>query len=155
MRTGIVLVIWLLISCNEIKDCDLVNSREFAKVTFYRADTTVKTEKEVAFTEIAESGGAFYITSMEQDTTDDDTLFTVDLPVNPAETVVEYRFETDTADFELWLRYRKHLRIYYEECDPVYNFILDSVRATGFDSVVLAAPLLDVQNPTNVEIYLY
>lgn len=154
MRIGFVILVWLGISCNEVKDCDLVNSRQYAVVAFYRADTTVQTSKEVAFEIIFESEGKFYVTSMELDTLEDDTLIAVGLPVNPATNEVNYSFETDSMTFELYLHYRKHLRIYYEECDPVYNFILDSIRGTGFDSVAVIENLLDIQNQINVEIYL-
>ncbi|MFH6983921.1 hypothetical protein [Marinoscillum luteum] len=150
MRSGIVLMlgVWLVISCHEIKDCTLETSTDYAIVRFYRADTTVKTVKEVAFSKIYEPVSGYYISSME------DTVVAIGLFLNPADTRVTYLFETDSIDYELTMEYKPHLRIYYDECDPVYSFRLDTAYSPNFDSVDMVNNVLDKVVVTNLEIYL-
>lgn len=153
MRIWIVLVVWGLISCKEIKNCQLVEDTNYAIVRFYRADTLPKTVKEVAFLEILENDSTFYIHSM-RDTLDDDTLTATAVFINPADTLVRYRFLTDSMDFLLQLTYDRHLRIYDDDCDPVYSFRLKSASSDEFDSVAILNPTLNKNISNNVEIFL-
>ncbi|WP_421874652.1 hypothetical protein [Marinoscillum sp.] len=154
MRKGffIIVGVWLAISCQEIKDCELESSREFAIVRFYRADTSVQVTKEVAFSLVTDPQSEYYISSTA-DTIDDDTVRVMGLWLNPQGTEVNYVMTTDSIDYELKILYTPHLRIYYDECDPVYSFKLDSVYSPNFDSVAIANRVLDLAVPTNVEVY--
>ncbi|WP_421892229.1 hypothetical protein [Marinoscillum sp.] len=150
MRSGIVLMlgVWLAVSCQEIKDCTLETSTDYSIVRFYRADTTVRTVKEVAFGKIYIAGDPDNILSMN------DTVVVTGLFLNPADTRVTYLFETDSIDYELTMEYKPHLRIYYDECDPVYSYKLDTAYSPNFDSVVMVNNVLDKVVSTNLEIYL-
>lgn len=154
MRFWVVFLVWLLISCNEIEDCVIASSQDYAIVQFFRSDTTIKTSKDVAFTGIFEQDSMFYLRSMSLDTSKDDTLKIIALPVNPADSVVGYYFFTDSVEYLLRLRYRKQLEIFYDECDPSFSYELEQVYSPNFDSIVLVRTALDRENPVNVEIYL-
>ncbi|MEQ8583936.1 MAG: hypothetical protein RIC30_15830 [Marinoscillum sp.] len=156
MRSGIVLMlgVWLAVSCQEIKDCTLETSTDYSVVRFYRADTTVKTVKEVAFMRIYEPDVSNYNISTMEDNIDDDTIVVTGLFLNPADTRVTYLFETDSIDYELTMEYKPHLRIYYDECDPVYSYKLDTAYSPNFDSVAMVNNVLDKVVTTNLEIYL-
>lgn len=156
MRTGSALIvgIWLMLSCQEIKDCTLEPSTDYAVVRFYRGDTSVKTEKTVAFTRVYESEVSNYYISNMADTLEDDTVNVIGLYLNPVDTLVTYLFETDTITYELTMTYTPHLRIYYDECDPVYSYKLDTAYSPNFDSVAIFSEILDKNIPSNVEIYL-
>lgn len=149
----LITALWLGISCQEIKDCTLETSTDFAIARFYHVDSAEQQSKTVAFRSITEQDVTdFYLTSMS-DTLDDDTLNAIGLFINPQVEQVTYLFATDTINYELTLEYTPHLRIYYEECDPVYSFQLDTAYSTQFDSVVITNKFLDKIVPTNVEIY--
>ena len=94
----------------------------------------------------------FYISST-QDTINDDTISVTGLFLNPVNESVTYIFETDSIDYDLTMEYTEHLRIYYDECDPVYSYKIDTAYSTTFDSVVIINPALDKIVPGNVEIY--
>ncbi len=154
MRNGIFIIVgvWLAISCQEIKDCELDSSTDYAWVNFYQADSTDKTEKEVAFSLVTETTSNFYLLSTA-DTVDNDTVSVMGLFMNSETEEVNYIFQTDSQDYDLKIQYIPHLRIYYDECDPVYSFKLDSVYSNTFDSVVIVNRVLDRVVPSNVEIY--
>tara|TARA_A100001015_G_C14912682_1_gene681089 strand:+ start:782 stop:1252 length:471 start_codon:yes stop_codon:yes gene_type:complete len=155
MRKGFLAIwmVWLAWSCQEIKDCELVTSTDFAIVGFFMADTSEQLAKTVAFSLIREeSVDNFYISST-QDTIDDDTTEVVGLFLNPVAESVTYIFETDSINYDLTMEYTEHLRIYYDECDPVYSYKLDTVYSSTFDSVAIANRALDKIVPGNVEIY--
>ncbi len=155
MRKGLVIVggIWLAVaSCQEIKDCALQSSTEFAIIRFYEADSSDQTEKTVAFSLIDEPTSNLVISTMA-DTDEDDTITAVRLWLDAQASEVNYSFETDSITYELKILYEPHLRIYYDECDPVYSFKLDSVYSPNFDSVVISNRVLDRVVTTNVEVY--
>ncbi|MEQ8470137.1 MAG: hypothetical protein RIC35_03085 [Marinoscillum sp.] len=147
MRTGFVIVIgvWLLISCQEIKDCDLESSRDSAIVRFYSIDT-VENEREVAITQIDVFN--FTDTSLRGD-----TISSIGLPLQSQTEQITYQFTMDTLEYLLTLEYTPHLRIYYDDCVPVYSYKLDTAYSEEFDSVVVVNKVLDLAVPTNLEVY--
>ena len=48
------MLIWFAWSCQEIKDCELVTSTDFAIVGFFQSDTNAQVSKTVAFSIIRE-----------------------------------------------------------------------------------------------------
>lgn len=147
MRTSLICIIgiWLVISCQEIKECELETSREAAIVRFYSIDT-VENVREVAFDRIDVFNS--YDTTLQGD-----TISLIGLPLNPRTKQITYQFTVDTLEYLLTMEYTPHLRIYYDECDPVYSYKLDTAYSNEFDSVVVANKVLDYAVPTNVEIY--
>lgn len=156
MRKGLFIVIgvWLAIaSCQEIKDCELESSTEYAIVRFFEADSVEQEpKKKMAFSQVSEPN-SFYVISTIADTIKDDTVQVMGLFLNPETTEVNYQFETDSITYELYMAYTPHLRIYYDECEPVSSFKLDSIYSPNFDSVVLVNRILDIGVQTNVEVY--
>lgn len=143
-----------MISCNEIKDCELETSTDFAIVGFYRFIEDEKAFDTLVFDLIKEKNSdRFYISSTELDEIADDTISIVGLPLNPADTIVTYVFEREGVDHELTLVYTNHLRIYYDECDPVYSYKLDTAYGDQFDSVAIFNRVIDRAVASNVEIY--
>ena len=157
MRKGLFIVIgvWLAIaSCQEIKDCELESSTEYAWVRFYEVDSVEQYEKKVSFSLVKEETSNFYFYStLNDDTTDYDTTSFMPLYFNGDTHEVKYLFDTDSIQYELTMIYTPHLRIYYDECEPVYSFKLDSVYSPDFDSVVLVNKNVDIAVGTNVEVY--
>ena len=157
MRKGLFIVIgvWLAIaSCQEIKDCELESSTEYAWVYFYEADSVEQYEKTVAFSLVQEESSEYYLFStLDDDTVVYDTTTYMPLLLNGAAHKVKYLFDTDSIQYELTMLYTPHLRIYYDECEPVYSFKLDSVYSPDFDSVVLVNKNVDIAVGTNVEVY--
>lgn len=169
MRIWIVILAWAVISCNRIEDCEIESSQDFAIVQFFRADTTVKTPKEVSFNYIYEGNEQFYLTVINEDSmlvtsyrsprpqdsiVNDTTMIELFLPLNPAENSVNYIFETDTSDIQLTMSYSKNIEIFYDECPPTFNYVIDSVSSIGLDSVVTANKPVDRKIDVNIEIYL-
>lgn len=143
-----------MVSCQEIKDCELQTRTDYAIVGFYQLVEGEKELDTLAFDLITEkNAGLYYLTSIA-DTVSDDTLSVIGLPLNPADTVVTYVFETDSVNYELTMVYTPHLRIYYEECDPVYSYKLDTVYSSEFDSVAIYNRVMDKVVTSNVEVYL-
>ncbi|RED98874.1 hypothetical protein [Marinoscillum furvescens] len=155
MKSGsfIVLGIWLLLACQEIKDCGLESSTDYAIAGYYVADSAEKTPRVAKFNKVYEVGVSNYYISNVEDTIADDSVQLVGLPVYDQAEQVTYIFETDSVDYELDILYKPHLRIYYDNCDPVFSFKLDTVLSTTFDSVVVVNPALDRVVPENIEIY--
>lgn len=157
MRKGLFIVIgvWLAIaSCQEIKDCELESSTDYVWVRFYEADSVEQYEKIVSFSLVKEEASNFYLYStLDDDTTDYDTTSFMYLYLNGDTHEVKYLFDTDSIQYELTMLYTPHLRIYYDECEPVYSFKLDSVYSPDFDSVVLVNRNVDIAVGTNVEVY--
>lgn len=170
MRIWIVILAWAVISCNEIEDCKIESSQNFAIVQFFRADTVIPNNiaKEVGFDLMYVADRTFYYYAWEdsieyrsnpyppEDTVhfNDTTVTRFFLPLNPAEDSVTYIFETDTIDYELTMLYSKDIEIFYDECEPTYNYQLEGVRSVGFDTVILSNPSIDRRIKLNVEIYL-
>ena len=157
MRTGffLIIAIWAAISCQEIKDCELDSSRDYAIVGFYEADSADQYEKTVAFSKIHAPDYDFYaISTITDTTTSDDTISVTGLYLYSEEEIITYAFETDSIDYQLTIEYTPHLRIYYDECDPVYSYKIDTAYSDEFDSVaVIFKPLDDFQTEYNLEVY--
>lgn len=157
MRIGLILIIgiWLMISCQEIKECDLDTSTDYAIAGFYQFIDDEKEYDTILFDQITEKYSDLYYITSRADTTDDDTLSLVPLYLDPSDTVVTYVFETRDVDYELTMVYTKHLRIYYDDCDPVYSYKLDTAYSDEFDSVAIYSRLVDKQVSVNVELYIW
>ncbi|HCX20306.1 MAG: hypothetical protein CMB80_06740 [Flammeovirgaceae bacterium] len=157
MRKGLFIVIgvWLAIaSCQEIKDCELESSTEYAWINFYEADSLEQYEKTVAFSVVTEESSNFYLYStLDEDTSAYDTTTFMPLWLNSQSNEVHYLFETDSINYELTMLYTPHLRVYYDECEPVYSFKLDTAYSSDFDSVVIVNEVLDWTVGSNVEVY--
>ncbi|MFY0605670.1 MAG: hypothetical protein JXR10_03085 [Cyclobacteriaceae bacterium] len=155
MKSGLLLVfgIWLMLSCQEIKDCGLESSTDYVIVKYYEADSVDKEVKTAAFTVVREENNSLFVVSTMADTLEDDTVSLTGLFVNPNDTLVNYIFETDSINYNLTLDYKPHLRIYYDECDPVYSYVLDTAYSSNFDSVVLINNILDRAVDTHIEVY--
>ncbi len=156
MKSGLLFVfgIWLMLSCQEIKDCDLESSTDYIILRYYEADSADKEPKTVAFSLVWEESNWPTVISTMTDTFEDDTVSAVGLFINPNDTLVKYFFDTDSIQYDLTLDYKSHLRIYYDECDPVYSYMLDTAYSSNFDSVVVISNILDRDVSTNIEVYL-
>lgn len=148
MRKGFlyILGVWLVFSCQEIKDCELETSTDYVIARFYRADTSAQIDSIVFFQRIYELDNATYFGA---DSTD-----AIGLPLNPQVEIVNYVIDIDTLGFDLTIEYKPHLRIYYDECSPVYSYKLDTAYSSTFDSVAIVSKNLDKYVNTNIEIYL-
>jgi hypothetical protein len=145
--------VWLL-SCQEIKDCELESSTDYAILRYYEADSVSQNTKTVAFINVSEVDvSAYVISSIFDSDSTNDTVNAVALFTNPTDTLVKYLFETDSIIYDLTLDYKPHLRILYDECDPVYSYKLDTAYSTNFDSVVVRNNILDREVSTNIEVY--
>ncbi len=82
-----------------------------------------------------------------------DTLAKLALPVNTADTVTWFLFDSDRGMDSLQLSYRVFRRLISEECGPEQIFDELNLGSTSFDSVVIIAPLLNQQIAKNVEVY--
>lgn len=168
MRIWILILGWLVISCNHIEDCTISSSQDYAVVRFFWADSTPKTPRPVGFDLMYESNEEFYLSVVEDtfrityqpypplnDTIrNDTTIMALILPFDPADTMVHYSFETDSMDFHVSMIFSKNFEIYYHDCPPAFNYELDSAYGVGFDSVALINPTIDSQIPVNIELYL-
>ena len=96
MRKGLFIVIgvWLAIaSCQEIKDCELESSTEYAWINFYEADSLEQYEKTVAFSVVTEESSNFYLYStLDEDTSAYDTTTFMPLWLNSQSNEVHYLF---------------------------------------------------------------
>ena len=156
MRKGflIITVVWAVFSCQEIKDCELETSRDYALVGFYEADSVDKEVKTVAFTQIAATDYHRYYISNVTDTLDDDTITATYLPLYSEAESITYSFDTDSLNYLLTIEYTLHLRIYYDECEPVFSYIIDTAYSDQFDSVaVIFDTPSDYQTGYNLEVY--
>lgn len=155
MRLSVLFVfgVWLL-GCHEIKDCGLESSTDYAIIRYYEADSSEQNPKTVAFINVSEVDiSAYVISSIFDNDSTNDTVNAVALFTNPTDTLVKYLFETDSIIYNLTLDYKPHLRIYYDECEPVNSYKLDTAYSTNFDSVVVRNNILDRKVPTNIEVY--
>lgn len=143
-----------MISCQEIKDCDLESSRDYAIIGFFEADSVEKENKTVAFSSIYSPDYNLYYISSVADTLDDDTVSATGLYLYSEAEIITYAFNTDSINYELTIEYTPHLRIYYDECDPVYSYKIDTAYSNEFDSVaILYKPLDEYQTVQNLEVY--
>lgn len=155
-----VFISWCAFACQEIKECQLETSSDYAWVKMYEADSASKTLKqEVAFDSVYTTGQfvntfqeRFIVTTIA-DTIEDDTTNVFPVFLYNGGTEITYRFDTDSTDYDLTVRYIPHLRIYDPECDPVYSYKLDTAFSDTFDSVAVVNRVLDMEFSDNVEIY--
>ncbi len=158
MRNGFILILglWSVVSCQEIKDCELETSRDYAIVGFYESDSVEKEVKTVAFAKVyaPDYDDYYYISSTSDTTLTDDTISATGLYLYSEAETIDYLFETDSINYSLTIEYTPHLRIYYDECDPVYSYKIDTAYSNEFDSVaIIYRPLGEFQTTYNLEVY--
>lgn len=143
-KFAIILLGLVIISCQDIENCDTNDDLDFMVVRFY--DRESESPKKVGFTITAENSP--YSFTPFTDSTG------VGLPLNPGDTTTIFFFDSDTSHFELEISYDElQVTIFDPKCDPSYTFIgLDTVRQT-FDSTVVVGTVTNRQISTNVEIY--
>lgn len=145
MRFWVVLLVWLAISCNEIRECGLSSARDFAVVAFYEADSTTKYRKDSIF--------VGDISNPLDTLTPREGVNAIILNMDPTDTTVLYGFELNGEAYDLRLNYQKSIEIYYDECDPIFNYSLNEASSITFDSVAVIVEPLDEAVQINVEIY--
>lgn len=165
MRAGYILIVavWAAIGCQEVKKCGLDSSRDYVLVGFYeplQEDSENQEEPEdpeqktVAFSLIYSPEYQFHYISNVADTIDDDTVTAVGLPLPPDAGIITYAFDTDSVNYLLTIEYEPHLRIYYDECDPVFSYRIDTAYSDQFDSIaVVFRPLNDFQPDHNLKVF--
>ena len=141
-RFWIIVLVWLGISCNEIRDCELAPGQDFVVIAFYEADSVEKFRKDTLIFQ-----------NFSDTLAPEGQLNAAGLVLNPAQSTITYPFVTDSLIFELWVSYTRQVEIYSEECDPVFLYTLDSIYSPNFDSVRLIAGPVDKAISVNIEIY--
>lgn len=82
-----------------------------------------------------------------------DTLTFLSLPVNTADTITWYLFDSERGMDSLELRYRRMQRFISEDCGPEQIFDELKPGTSSFDSVVVTNTLLNAQISNNVEVF--
>ncbi len=134
----------LVLSCEEIENCDTNDDLNFMVVRFY--DLESESSKKIGFAITAENS-PYSFTPFTDSTA-------VGLPLNPDDLTTTFFFDSDTSHYEMEISYEElQVTIFDPKCDPSYTYIgLDTVRQT-FDSTVVVGTVTNRQISTNVEIY--
>jgi len=175
MRYWFFFVVLLIWSCEEIEDCDIESSQDWAVVRFFYADSTAEVNEEevaiprgIAFDQIYESNESFYIFAIGDsigyssapfpppgnDSIVNDSIQGIILPLDPSINSVSYTFELEGEQYNLNLDYSRGIEIFYHECEPDFTYTLDSAYSRELDSVVLVGAPINRNTLVNVEIYL-
>jgi len=143
-KFAIILFGLVILSCQDIENCETDNNLDFMIVRFFDIET--KQAKKVGFT--IGSGNFVY---GEGFYSEDSTA--VALPLNPSEDTTPFFFLSDTSSHELEMSHEVEFSIFDPKCDPSITFInLDTVRYT-FDSLSIPGTTTNRQLSTNVEVY--
>ncbi|XOV92469.1 MAG: DUF6452 family protein [Bacteroidota bacterium] len=134
-----------MLSCNEIKECELDENRKFANIEFYYAGSELPIDS-LIFDEIY-SPASPYISL--QDT----FLGGFGLPLDPAIDLTEYIFKTDSGEYNLSFTYQREFSVYSVDCDPSVKFYDLTCTSLSFDSIAVINPILNRDELTNVEVY--
>jgi len=136
-----------LISCNDIKDCQLKDDTSGVVIALFDLDTTSVTER-LDFTSITIENLERPLLNVET------TLSAFALPVNKLDTTITYFFESDAGMDTMVLSYKSQYYIFFEECDPAQRFFDLKVISHTFDSTSVVNTELNNEIIRNVEVYL-
>ena len=147
------LLIPIIVSCNDIKDCQLVDDTNFIVFALFDLDTTSLTES-VDFSSITMKDLNFRLIGFDETERSDTTLSIFALPINTFDTIATYYFESDLGMDTMEIRYQSQYYIFFEECEPAQNFFDLEVLSHTFDSVNVINSDLNDEIIRNVEIFL-
>ena len=142
-----------VISCNEIRECDLNPETELVGLAFFQApDSTERIPKTVTFDSVTNSSNIRF-------TRLDTALQFAPVLLDPTSNQISYYFETDSNTFELLLEYRvSKVALYSLDCGGGFSYdslqasaiLIDSIR---FDSVAVSFNSVNKNIPVNVEVF--
>ena len=143
MKYHSLIVFLLVLACNDIKDCDLDENRNFAVVSFYdKSDGTLRDT--LYFNRVISPGYIYEI---------DSVFGSVALPLDPNGEIMEFELETDTLNYDLTVQYSTIVTIPSVECGPSVKIEDLQWSSSAFDSVALVNPILNYDELINAEIY--
>ena len=148
---------WLLLipiiwACDDYNDCGISDYNEELYIAFY--DTTDNVLIDVAFNSILITYANGESISLAQS----DTASALALPIDLADTVTNYHFNTDTANYHLEIWYQREAILENPECGPVFRLkqfdaqSLDPDEAE-FDSVAVQVTEVTKLISPHVEVY--
>lgn len=137
----------IFFSCNDIKDCQLVDDTNVVVFALFDRDTTSQRES-IDFTSITMADLDIPILNF------DTTLSVFALPVNTFDSVASFYFESELGQDTMVISYQNQYYIYFEECDPAQSFFDLKVISHTFDSVNVVNSDLNDEIVRNVEVYL-
>ena len=142
---GMVFIL-MIVGCNDIPDCQLIEDVPYITISFFDRDTTTQSET-VIFNEVEANGADTLL--IQSDTTNSILLY-----LNPTDTFTTYYFDTDLGRDTLIMVYKSNIRIESNKCGPVQEFSeLDTLYHT-FDSLAIENTTLTREGDTNVKIFL-
>ena len=137
----------IIVSCNDIKDCQLVDDTNFVVIALFDQDTTSQTES-LDFTGITMEGLSIPILNS------DTTLSVFALPINTLDSVATFYFESELGMDTMVVSYDNQYYIFFEECDPAQSFFNLEVISHTFDFVNVINSDLNDEIVRNIEIFL-
>lgn len=148
-KLAIILTGLLVLSCQDIENCDTDDNRDFIIVRFF--DLQSQDPKTVGFTFSVE-GSPYQWRFLADTTIVSDSTFIL-LPLNPLTETTRLQFDTDTSSHFIELSYLTEYTIFDPACDPSLTFTnIDTVRQS-FDSTIVVGTVTNRQLDTNVEVY--
>lgn len=146
-RSGIIiLILGLLVGCQDIDNCTSDSNTDFMIVRFFDAET--KTAKKVRFLVSTRDRTDVFFGFPEDS-------MAIGLPLDPTRTSLAFLFDSDTSDndFELEISYDQAFQIFDPDCPPSLFFNgLVTIRSS-FDSTAVRGTVTNRQLTTNFEVY--
>lgn len=151
MKLWKILLLWALMACNEIKDCQLDPNREYATMLFYSFDSLMLDTPKKTLKALDYNG--MEISTYPDVVFEGDSTTSLGLFLNSGDTTITYRFITDSLTYELQLGYQHSLFLYDLECPPTFSYKNLAPSSGQFDSILVVSPILKNDFPLNLEIY--
>ncbi len=143
----------IIISCNDINYCQLVDDTNFIVFALFDRDTTSLTES-ADFSSVTMKGLDLRLIGFDLSQRSDTTLSVFALPINTLDSTATYYFESDLGLDTMVINYDSQYYIFFEDCDPAQSFFNLEVISHTFDSVSVVNSDLNDQIVRNVEVYL-
>lgn len=156
-KLGIILFGLIILSCQDIENCNTDDNRDFIIVRFFDLET--KDPKVVGFTFTAENSPYRFrfladttVSSSGVTTIVSDSTFIL-LPLNPSTNSTRLLFDSDTSSHFIELSYEKEYFIFDPDCEPSLTFFDIDTIGYSFDSLSIPGTVTNRQLSTNVEVY--
>ncbi len=142
----IIFIVLAFTACNDIPDCQLIDEVEYFQVSFFERENTGQPDSVIFESIVVEGFGELL--------SERDTLHSLLLYVNIADTLTTFYFESDIGTDTLSVSYQTvGYRIESDECGPVQTIEgLDTLHHT-FDSLSIENNLL-TRDANNIKIFL-
>lgn len=167
-KLGIILLGLIIISCQDLENCDTISETSFLFVELF--DATDSTERKLLYGYRSANEIIFQPdTTIEgTDTTiwkAGDTLILgntgiilsqspiVSLPLSIADNSSIFSFQTDTMDYSLSVSYQKEVSIFDPSCEPAVTLKNLNVLSHSFDSLSILNNQTNLLLGVNFEVY--